>query len=613
MTALLRKEWREHRAALAIVLLLCLGMALIELRMASDAISPLMAWHGLVVHFGVLAAVFVANRLVLREYGAGTQLFLETLPVSRVAVILVKWCMGCLWLLLALACAYALILFEAREAVPLDPLFVTAMGLRALAFLLLVYGVAFVVALTLNLRYYVWGLLLVAAIMLDQTLQLPLGDWAPFYLIKQTMVLERQLPALQLAITLALAAAVFAAALALVLLARGALVTALARRPSARTQTVMVLLFMLGFWAMTLLAPKVEPPPVELANAVVSDAGPVAPRVKIGWRRDIGGIGAAQAANTMARDLAALQAWLALPRLADTLLVADGWSEPDEFKLGHGAPGQVVVRAALGDPALSLHDLMAMMGTVQVLDQAPAYRWREDRFWLLPGLAAWRQARHNPAYAALLERRAQVAAAWLRRGAAGQDSPLEAVLRQGAFTNERLGDCLNTALGARAVQLLADSLGEARLRDMMRQAFAPQQDDLAGMLRTRSLDRLLEEAGLPLPTLAARLDAALAPAITPPASPRLTVQALALDGHLAELHYRLDQGPPGERVTINYLPLRPGEVRAWIEQAASAPARASGVLPATFVRGQHVLVYGKAWDPALGCHVHFGAVHQELP
>jgi hypothetical protein len=439
--------------------------------------------------------------------------------------------------------------------------------------------------------------------------QLPLQDWAPFYLVKPTMVMERVLPWPQLAITLVLALLAFAGALALALLARGALVTAFARRPSPRTRTVMILVLALAAWSITLLEPKIEPPPVELSGAVVGSAGP---RVEIGWRRAIAGVPAAQVAQAIARDLAALQAWLGLGPLNDTLLVADAWSEPDEFNLDPGGPGQVVLRAALGDPALPLEELMATVRAVQILDRAPVYRWHEDRYWLLVGLTAWWEARANPAYAALLERRAQAAAAWLRH----HGSSYEGALRLSARTQEQLGSCLNAALDARAVQLLADSLGEAGLRTLMRKAFAAADDDLPGMLATPGLERLLDEAGMPLSTLAARLEQSLAKpsdAAARPALPRLTVRAVALPGRMAELHYRLLNRPPGARVTLHYATLQPGSLRLYPVQTPPLPARDSGVLPATFVSGERVLMIGRAWDAGLGCHYHFDAIRQELP
>ena len=111
MKALVRKEWREHRVFLLILYLigaLMLGALWVK---SEQAISPFVAWHALVVTFGTVAAILIPNRLIVCEYGRGTQLFLESLPVARVTVLLSKLWTGWFALLLFMAPAFGLVLW----------------------------------------------------------------------------------------------------------------------------------------------------------------------------------------------------------------------------------------------------------------------------------------------------------------------------------------------------------------------------------------------------------------------------------------------------------------------------------------------------------------------
>src|SRR5262245_51367135 len=92
--ALVRKELREN----GIVVLLAL--AFVGAGLAAFLVQSARwggRFTGLVQHalvFTPLLAVIVSNRLLTREYGGRTQLFLETLPISRSRVFATKWLLG---------------------------------------------------------------------------------------------------------------------------------------------------------------------------------------------------------------------------------------------------------------------------------------------------------------------------------------------------------------------------------------------------------------------------------------------------------------------------------------------------------------------------------------
>ncbi|MCS0584112.1 ABC transporter permease [Massilia pinisoli] len=606
MRALLRKEWIEHRLFL---LGLYLGGAVVLFMawiVARDGVTPLRAWSTLVAAYGALMSVLLANRLVMREYGAGTQLFLEALPVGRGTVLATKWLAGWGALLSFFAPAFGLVLWGAREHVYLGGGLPGAIALRSGVFLLFVYTGAFAVALTLRLRFVVWGVLFFGVALFDQQAQMPLRTWPPFALVQLDMVVVPHVPWRALAITGTLTAALAAVALLLALAARGALPVVLARPLSARARTLVAFVLVGSAGLSTLVEHRAAAPPFRLQQAV-SSRGETA--VHVGWQGTVAGVPAAQLAERLASDLSALRTWLGLAPLAQLSLVPDAWREPDEITFEHGGAHHLVIRAALGAPDLSLPQLQEVARGAHIVDQSPVQGWREDRSWLVWGFASWWGSEQDGARRVLLQRRAAAAARLL--AARGMD--VRTALAVPDAMDEQLGDCLAVALSWRAVQTLRDRLGPERFRSLMRAALSgPGADDARALIETRATARLLDEAGVPLSDLARAVDAALAPLPAGPAPAALRVDAVPQAGALAALRYRVAGSAPAG-LAVRYAVLRP--MMGTIDSATTSWAGAApdGVLPMTFAAGTRVFVTADAPDPALGCRYRLGAVRAEVP
>jgi len=607
MKALLRKEWREHwRFVLVLHLIGSVIFGLVWVT-AQNAVSPLQAWRSQIVSFGTLAAIVLPNRLVMREYGLGTQLFLEVLPIGRGTVLLTKWLAGWCALMLFFVPAFCIALYAVRDQVFLRADLAGLVALRSAVYLLFVYTGAFAIALTLRFRFVVWGLLFLLVATLSDRVQRPMTEWPPFLVAGEAMpLLGAPPPWHEIAITAALALGMMGVCLALAVSARGALAVVLARRMSSRARTLMAFAFGIVGGLSTLIEKRAPPPPFRLEQAVSSQGDPV---VKVGWMGEVGGMPPARLAAQISSDLAAMRTWLGLRELAPVSLVPDAWREAHEIGFGKARPNQLLVRAALGAPELALPQLREMVRIAELLDQSPAYVWREDRTWLLRGFSAWWEAERSEGYATLLQRRAELASRLLRTY--GLDD--EAALRRADTAEELLGECLGSAWAWRAVQTLHDRLGPERYQALMRAALGqPSLDDARSLVRVPATADLLAQNGLPLPQLALAMqrNAGQDPHAAPPSA--LQVQAARLSGTMSELRYRITGAAP-IGLAVRYKALRPAEPSVESQTTWWAGARASGVLPATFAAGSRVFVMAEAFDPALGCRYRLGAVRKELP
>src|SRR5262249_31544709 len=115
MHPLVRKELREHRGVLVAMWTVCALGLLVLLAASQRQGSPVAAWRMLLLIFGSLLSLALANRFVVREYGGRTQLFLETLPMGRAQVITLKWLTSAVCLLVPMALAFGLILLVAAS------------------------------------------------------------------------------------------------------------------------------------------------------------------------------------------------------------------------------------------------------------------------------------------------------------------------------------------------------------------------------------------------------------------------------------------------------------------------------------------------------------------
>ncbi|MCD2518918.1 ABC transporter permease [Massilia sp. G4R7] len=615
MRALLYKEWREHRwVLLAILLLLALTQA-VALHGAETMGSPMVAYQKVVVLMAPLMSLVLGYRLVVREYMGRTQLFLETLPVSRTQVLTVKWLLGMTVLLLAMAACLGATLLAARGQVSLTPHYVALVAIRSASFVFLCYSLAFMVGLTGRYRFVFWPLLLICLIAADTTGQLPVAKWAPFYLVQESMVFERLVLPLQAVLTTcAIGAALVAATFALALSAEGSLVVALSRRMRPRELSAVTIGFLAVIMAISVIEERKPKPPFELAHAVRSTGSPP---VAVGFA---GAAGEARTlANGLSADLARMQAFLALRDAPALTALPDDALDGDAFQRA-ALPNTdgVVLRAAFTNSAFDAEGFRAYALASWMGWHSRGRAANEDRRWLLDGAAQWLVARDLPRRQEKLALRAAFGARLLQARPDGA----RRVVHEWLSVREQLGPCLADALAWRMVASLAQDMGAPRFQALARSVLGERPSREAGdSLFAPDFPALLAQSGAPdqatlvrrFDTLFAAEETRLAPALDAIALPQARFSAQRMAGKTYEVHYRL--GPTDGEVapfSVLYVALGPwdGEIRS--ESLARVDATRAGVLPASFARGTRLFTAVERRDALLGCSVRLAARRWEL-
>jgi hypothetical protein len=612
------KELREHRWVL-LMLWIAGGVALLGLlKIARDEGSPLVAYRTMVWVFGVLSILILANRLVVREFSGRTQLFLETLPISRVQIIAVKWLTGAVLLAIPLGIAFAIVLHAAAGKSLLTARFIELIAIRSGSFLLFAYALAFFVGLTGRYRYVLWGALLLTAFAMDSLTQTPVAQLAPLHVAATSMVFERfELPMADLAVTWAAAAFLVVATFVLALAAEGSLVVALSQRMSPREKvavTVAVLAILSLVGQMEARKPK---PAFKLHDAVYGGSG-IAP-VAIGEADEVSDDAAKTVADRLSADLQELQTYLSLTAIPSLTVLPEESIDSDIFmRATLPSSDGVVLRAALGADRFN-EDAFRTYALGEELDWYSHSRARqEDRLWLLDGFTQWWSTRNDPERQQQLRLRA--AAAWQmlhRDGATIQDE-----LSHWLSARERLGECLSDGLAWRAASLLTEELGANQFQGLMKALFGTRlPDNGRAPLLEESLNRAWSQSGaLPLSNFADRLQGALEDGqkkleaqLKSIDLSRPTFAAVSMGGGVFEVHYGMGEG--GRKAlpfAVRYGAIGPWETELDRESLARIDASRPGVLPNSFERGFRIFTAIERRDSELACTVRLGAQRWEI-
>lgn len=618
MRPLVLKELREHRwVLLALWLSSAIGLAGL-LHAAKDEGSSLVAFRSLILLLGGLSILTLANRLVVREYTGRTQLFLETLPVSRAQVVAVKWLTGAVLLAIPMAAGFAVTLHVASAQVVLTSRFIQLIAVRGGSFLLFGYSLAFFIALTGRYRYVLWGALILGAFAVNTYAQLPIEQWSPIALVSKSMAFERfELPVADLMITWLVTALLIVATFILSLASEGSLVLALSQRMSPRERVVVTVAVISLISLLGQLDARKPKPAFTLHNAITSGAG--ASRVAIARADKLTEPTARRLADKMSSDLQELQSYLSLSALPGMFVLPDASIDSDVFsRAALPSSDGVVLRAAISAEHFDQQEFRAY-AVAQVLEWYTHDRaQREDRRWLLDGFTQWWIARASSERQDQLTQRAALAARMLHF----ESARLDAQLRHWLMVREQLGDCLSDALAWRAVALLVEELGPDRFRGLTTMLFGKHLpgDARAAFLESSFNDAWRHADAPALPTFAEGLRAALqadqagaAPLDSTVQEP-VIFQAAAMRGSASEVHYRLGPinatNPP---FAVRYAVIGPWQPEMDRESLARVDATRSGVLPQSFQRGAVLFTAIELRDPRLACTLRLGARRWELP
>lgn len=279
---LLKKEIAEHWVALALLLAL-MGFLFAVLAMAgigkgSPAFEVFRTYLTLCVPF---AAWFLGGRLVRREYGGSTQLFLDALPIRRSWVLTAKYLLGASVLAACVAPAFVLCWLAALSGSDVTGPLLGIMLLRTFAYLWFVHAACFVLGFLGRYRTMIVLLGFFAVALVSSKTDVEIAKFGPFALVDHTFPFERSVvPTARLAATCAGAAVLTLVAYGLAALQEGSVAARLAHQMSQREKAFMGLIFVASLFGAFVFFEKRRKDP--FAPPVAAEVATADVRVVVG-------------------------------------------------------------------------------------------------------------------------------------------------------------------------------------------------------------------------------------------------------------------------------------------------------------------------------------------
>jgi len=461
LATLMRKELAQHRALLW-VLPLALGvlglMFWAQLRTHPSATNRLTACAQALRIFVPLAALALGQALIVREYQARTQLFLQALPLRPGEVLLAKLGVG-LGALGGTAVAFCTLAALLQGEFGLRV--IGSMALRAFGFVLAVWSLCASFGLLGKLRVPAYLTLILGVVALGRATSFQLERFGPFALLEaSTFVAERVLPARALLET-ALASVALLLPGALVGLWRdGVLAERLSERATAREAVAVGVVLFAEFTAIGLLRPKRDVAPFQFVGdgvargashgaQVLYGAAELAPR-------------AAQVASALGALSERMRGELGIDPPPPLLAVHNGLLEENRVNTRTQELGGVLLELNLGARALDLQALRALATHESLSWLSRRRALFEPNHWLLDGFSqAW--SGDAPALTRCW-RRALVAAAHVELGAD--------VVTHWERLMDQAGEDGANALGCSLVDFVGERHGRERVLELVRRLLA---------------------------------------------------------------------------------------------------------------------------------------------
>jgi hypothetical protein len=614
--AILRKEWREHRFTFAAYValmgfLLLVQYAANEATLSAGNAFDLVRRQCYLVAFG--GALLISHRLIVREYGQKTQLFLETLPVTRTRLLVFKLVFGAGIVLLPIALAIAFAAYLVSQHELLTARHVVLVSTRAALAVSVSWTLMVLAGLVGRYRNPLLLSLVVGLFVLDSSTSFEVSELNALLLLGDDFAYARtQLPWKGVLACVGLSAAFVALSFALVLYRDGTVAELLSDRMSHR-EKVFIACGLVGFFFVgTVLEDEKAKEPFRLHEGISATKGGTV--VQVAPAEGFARPQAQALGDQVVQDVAGLSAYLGAGDPPPVSLLPARELDEDVFERAELTDKDgLLLRANFGE-SFDARQFRAFLARELIDWTSNGHALREERRWLRDGFAVhW--AYRDEADFAQLELRAAYAA--------HRFSPEKAP--EWLTVSEELGPCLSDAVAWVGTRVIRQRLGEDGFAAFVRSTLGGRPPrGLRGLFVTGSLRSQLEARGLPWPELVTLWSKALEDARRRQAEPlQATRQASAelwLDRDspvtFSVRHALTTQPPPADALRYTFLAKRLGAFDAEVSPedferfsaVASGPVRA----PRSFSRGERWLWAVEVFDPALGCTVRVHRERREL-
>jgi len=467
--SLLFKEWRQHwRAFLLMGFLASFGFLTILLSglVRDEQVNTLEGFRTALAVFGTMMSIILCRSLVVKEYMAQTQLFIETLPITRLAMVNVKFFLGLAILIVLLGLSFGASVVVSGRRLGMDPLFFGITLARASCFLFFCYTFFFATGMLGRYRISIYLALFFVAISLHEFKDFELHRFAPLALLDETFATERHhFPLNALTATMSLALGFWALALVLALVREGSVAALLAEKMSHREKVFFTIGTISLVIAFSIYDTRRKKEPFDFPDAsVVSNRGVTIKIATSGQEEERG----KQLAQKLNDELVELSHFLAMHSMPTIFITSRRDLDANRFEVGELKESEgLLVRANLSTQNWNDDVFLAWLIREILIVASDGRLKHESRRWVLDGFPLyWVHRKGSP----LADNRSLA----LRASYGAQDGISLETLNSWLRFREKVGDDIACAVAWSGLKLLDRDQGQERCKEFLQNALGKQ-------------------------------------------------------------------------------------------------------------------------------------------
>ncbi|MCB1061302.1 MAG: ABC-2 transporter permease [Verrucomicrobiae bacterium] len=393
--ALIRKELRQHWWAMLLIgLLSVLGVGWIILLtvMQGQAGSQLFALR---LHAWLLAlsALVLGNRLVVAEYSSKTQIFLESLPLPRLRIVLVKYFLGFIIMFLCAGIGLGVAMLVGARTEVFTLRFVGILLARYFCYTAFVYSCFFGMGFLGRYRFAAYAIIVAGIALLVRSKDVALHELAPVYLVGGTFPFEREVyPTEALLITGGIALGFFLLAIILAATREGSVSSLLGERMSYRDKISLTALCFGLLVTFFVIDERKEKDPYQMAGGVSAEDTRLAEVTVAPVSKQ-----ARALAADLGKDLDEMAEYLGLTEMPPIFLIDRPDLDPDQFEHGYVADAEgVILRTPFTHEDWRYAQCVERISGDIIESATNSRAMKEDRFWVIDGFTLYWPHRGDP-------------------------------------------------------------------------------------------------------------------------------------------------------------------------------------------------------------------------
>lgn len=279
---LFEKDLRQHLIPfiiLSVIIFIVFGFLMLGSIVSARSMGFLSAENSFLIFFIPLSAIVLGSRLVVKEYHGRTQLFIESLPISRVEMVLVKYLIGLGFLFFVTLFTLLISSGLSHNSDPVGTKFLLILSSRSFMYCYFVWSFLFAMGFTGKFRIPIYIFLVFVIVMINQTTELDITRAGPIALMMpDSFPLERyNYPVKELFQTFLLGSGWLSLALILSLINEGSIAESLAKPMSQREKAIIGIIIIGFILAFALLESKRVKDPYKFNSdaVIVSEIEPI--------------------------------------------------------------------------------------------------------------------------------------------------------------------------------------------------------------------------------------------------------------------------------------------------------------------------------------------------